>query len=120
MLDVTAHPVGARVAQQARNLLMAVGDDLGRFRFLIRDRDTRFTAGFDAVFAAEGIEVLRTPVRARTVVATVRHGRLVALRAGSCVVIATLAAEGQQLVRCREQLDLPRIIHRDDDAPLLS
>jgi hypothetical protein len=50
----------------------------------------------------------------------VRHGRLVALRAGSCVVTATLAAEGQQLVRCREQLDLPRIIHHDDDAPLLS
>jgi hypothetical protein len=49
---------------QQCHLLMAVGDDLGRFRFLIRDRDTRFTAGFDAVFAAEGIQVLRTPVRA--------------------------------------------------------
>jgi putative transposase len=64
VLDVTSHPVGARVVQQARNLLMAIGDDLGRFRFLIRDRDTKFTAAFDAVFAAEGIEVLRTPVRA--------------------------------------------------------
>jgi putative transposase len=64
VLDVTSHPVGAWVVQQARNLLMAVGDDLDRFRFLIRDRDTKFTAAFDAVFAAEGIQVLRTPVRA--------------------------------------------------------
>ncbi len=55
---------GARVAQQARNLLMELGEDLGRFRFLIGDRDTKFTAAFDAVSAAEGIEVLRTPVRA--------------------------------------------------------
>jgi putative transposase len=64
VLGVTPRPAGEWVAQQARNLLMEIADDLGRFRFVIRDRDTKFTAVFDAVFAAEGIEVLRTPVRA--------------------------------------------------------
>jgi putative transposase len=64
VLGVTAHPMGAWVIQQARKLLMAVDDRAGRFRFLVRDRDTKFTAAFDAVFAAEGLTVLRTPVRA--------------------------------------------------------
>jgi transposase InsO family protein len=64
VLGVTPHPIGDWVTQQARNLLMELEERSGDLRFLVRDRDMKFTAAFDAVFAAEGIRVLRTPVRA--------------------------------------------------------
>jgi len=52
---VTANPTAAWVTQQARNLMLDLGDHAGDFKFLIRGRDSQFTAMFDEVFRAEGI-----------------------------------------------------------------
>jgi putative transposase len=61
---VTARPVSDWVTQQARNLSLELTDHACSVKFLIRDCDTKFTDSFDAVFAAEGIRIIKSPVRA--------------------------------------------------------
>jgi putative transposase len=63
LLGVTKHPVEAWVTQVARNFTSSLEDERRRFRFLVRDRDAKFTRSFDAVFSSVGIETLKTPVR---------------------------------------------------------
>jgi putative transposase len=61
---VTAHPTGVWVVQQARNLSFELSQRTQSVRFLIRDRDAKFTASFDEVLRAEGVRIIRTPVKA--------------------------------------------------------
>ena len=61
---ITTNPVASWVTQQARNLSMELTDQANALKFLIHDRDTKFTASFDAVFAADVVRVIKTPVQA--------------------------------------------------------
>jgi putative transposase len=63
VLGVTAHPNGVWTVQQARNLLMDLGERAARFQFLVRDRAGQFTDAFDAVLSSAGIEVVKIPPR---------------------------------------------------------
>jgi hypothetical protein len=64
LAGVTANPNKVWVEQQARNLIMTLAEQDQRPRFLIRDRDSKFTAGFDEVFRSERIRVIRAPFAA--------------------------------------------------------
>jgi putative transposase len=64
LAGITTNPDGRWVAQQARNLLMTLDDEDARPRFLVRDRDSKFTREFDEVFRSEATRVIKAPVRA--------------------------------------------------------
>jgi len=64
LAGITAHPTDAWTVQAARNLVMDLAHRIRTVQFLLRDRDSRFTTAFDAVFAAEDISILRTPPQA--------------------------------------------------------
>ena len=64
LLGVTEHPDNGFVTQAARNLVGDLAEAFRPVKFLVRDRDTKFTASFDEVFRSEGAEVIKAPVRA--------------------------------------------------------
>jgi putative transposase len=63
ILGITLHPTGEWTTQQARNLLMDLGEQAYRIKFMIRDRGSNYTAAFDAVLADAGIRTVLCNVR---------------------------------------------------------
>jgi hypothetical protein len=61
---VTAHPTSEWTTQQVRNLTMALAERATRITLLVRDRDAKFVSSFDTAFKADGVRIVKTPVRA--------------------------------------------------------
>jgi hypothetical protein len=64
IMGCIAHPNSLCVTQQARQLVWTLPEAKPTWRFLVHDRDAKFTAAFDAVFAAESMDILLTPPHA--------------------------------------------------------
>ena len=103
LVGITAHPTGAWVIQQARNLLMNLEGRADGLKFLIRDRDTKFTAAFDAVFTAIGTRITKTPVRAP-------RARNLRKRRARRQLIPQSTAPGRPGACCRIVMRGPRLV----------
>lgn len=122
VLGVTCHRTGAWTAQQARNLLIDLGERAASFRSLIRDRDAEFTIIFDEGLAAVGITVLETPPRTpsangseRELIATATVvSRLARCLSNASVIAAPLVVENRRRVCCAAPanlIHLSRVCH---------
>ena len=120
ILGVTLHPTGEWTAQQARNLMMDLGEQAHRVKFMIRDRGSNYTAAFDAVLADAGI---------RTVLCNIRTPRMNAIAErwiGGCrreLLDRTLIWNQAHLRRILRQYETHHNQHRphrslDSAAPL--
>ena len=120
ILGITAHPTDAWVTQMARNLLMDLNGHLESIKFLVRDRDTKFTAAFDTVFTSTGIRILRSPIRAP------RANAIMERWIGSCrreLLDQTLIWNQRHLLRALRDYETHHNAHRphrslDQAAPL--
>ena len=87
LAGITAHPTGDWVTQQARNLLMDLGSRADRF--LIRDRDSKFTTAFDAFFAGADIRTMRTRPNTPGAARTPRRTRSLSASSALCAANAS-------------------------------
>ncbi len=115
VLGVTAHPDGSWTTQQARNLVMDLGEHVARFRFPVRDRAGQSAASFDAVLADVGIEVVKIPT-------TVSAGELLRRRFVSTVrteVTDRMLIFGERHLRSMlARYAVPHVHRAGDDPPL--